>query len=902
MLDLSSQDFEFLNAGGTLVVPSAQRAAAVRLAHDSMQLRAGLRTWPTPRVLAWSGWLEAGLDEARARGVSVPRRLSGIEIWWLWRDALRAACTEDLAVLWPDGLIDAARRSTLLLEDFGITVREEASAEATVLARARAGFLAACERQRALWVESWRACAPYLLASSQTRLRGFDSIGPARVAWLRGLGVEVHVPAGSRPEAALATPVPRVQVLSGPEHEARAAAQWCRQRLARDGRARLLVVAPGLAEQRHRWVRAFDECFGARQLLRPDTGRPSNDTGSDAPADIVGIEGGEPLAAYGLVELALLLLSLGAGEHGFDTLSTVLRTPYLPDAGRSERLRIDTWLREEGVDPEQAALPALMLAAAGALGDPAAAILRALLAPIEPLPEDPEARSRASPAGWARRFAQRLQSAGWPGESLGSAEQQLRVRFEELLGEMALLHETILLGASEACALLRQVAHRTSFEAATDDAPVTLTRDLLDPIARYDGIWVAGLTAEAWPEKARPDPLIPFLLQAAAGMPGADPAEPLSRALRSLARWRASTSDLVLSHAASDGDVANDPSPLLRELGDGTPVTAPAGAELATLDPGAWLAGQAPPLEDFIDDRGPPWPQGDPLRGGAHLLELQALCPFRAFAEVRLRARSLGEPVPGIAPQVRGEVLHRALELFWQDLKDSSALRARRGELLDLARACADRALLEAHRRVPGGLDTRLMRHETERNVRLFDHLITWELTRGDFRVEAIEHRSGFGRNEARLQLRLDRIDRLAGGELVIFDYKTGTPEKFEPDEIRPRHPQLPAYAVTTGARTAAVAMLYLTREGIRMRGVSDQDGRIPQLRASRSDRPDWTTRLAHWRSALEGLLEEFLSGEAQVRPLERACDRCHLQMACRIQPNPETEQEPDDGDGEGEA
>ncbi len=59
------------------------------------------------------------------------------------------------------------------------------------------------------------------------------------------------------------------------------------------------------------------------------------------------------------------------------------------------------------------------------------------------------------------------------------------------------------------------------------------------------------------------------------------------------------------------------------------------------------------------------------------MLQLQALCPFKAVAELRLGAVAVPEPVPGLDRFERGQLLHRALELVFAQLKDSRELTRR---------------------------------------------------------------------------------------------------------------------------------------------------------------------------------------------------------------------------------
>jgi ATP-dependent helicase/nuclease subunit B len=150
-----------------------------------------------------------------------------------------------------------------------------------------------------------------------------------------------------------------------------------------------------------------------------------------------------------------------------------------------------------------------------------------------------DASSLATPAVWAQAFAQLLSRCGWPGEDLGSDEQQVRMRFDELLGTSRRSRRPAArLRAGEASQLLHDMAQRVAFEPASDDVPVTVTASLDDPIVRYDGIWVAGLSADVWPPAAQPDALLPLLLQRDAGLPEASASGQLQLALQRMRQWQ----------------------------------------------------------------------------------------------------------------------------------------------------------------------------------------------------------------------------------------------------------------------------------------------------------------------------------------------------------------------------
>ncbi len=144
-------------------------------------LAAGLRVWNSPDVLPWSAWIERSLDEARARGESVPRRLSASEEWLLWQEAVHEA-TAGFGVLMPDSIIEPVRRAVGLMDDFGLSLAADATAEAAVLRQSRALFEQWCESLQLQSTTSWRQCAKYLRPSNRLLLAGFPMLGGAHQA------------------------------------------------------------------------------------------------------------------------------------------------------------------------------------------------------------------------------------------------------------------------------------------------------------------------------------------------------------------------------------------------------------------------------------------------------------------------------------------------------------------------------------------------------------------------------------------------------------------------------------------------------------------------------------------------------------------------------------------------
>ncbi|HEX4377086.1 MAG TPA: PD-(D/E)XK nuclease family protein [Steroidobacteraceae bacterium] len=861
MLKINSDILAHLEAGGTLLVPSRQRATAVRLAFTATMLTRGRRVWDSPDVLPWAAWLERELDAAREAGAPVPRRLTSMEEWLLWQEAVHEA-SANIEIMMPDGLIEPMRRATGLMDDYGLTLRDAPTAEAIALKAARMHFTGRCADLKVVGRASWRELTPFIDSRGKLMLAGFDFVGDTRLHWLEERG------ARSAPETGQPVGTVRTIVCNDPRHEAQTAAAWCAQRLALDGQSRLLVVVPQLREQRHLWERAFAQRLNPTALL--------DGIGGSAESNFA-IEGGRPLADYRLVATALNLLALGTHSARFEQLSQVLRAPYVAAAYRDQWFALERWLRDHNVGSASlAALAAMTPRIATSLGSAVEAAVTMLLGALQ----DGIPSGSALPGAWAQAWAKQLEHCGWPGDNLGSDDQQVRMRFDQLLGDFAAVAVPhCLMTRTEAWLRLQSMARRIAFEPATDDVPVTLTSRLEDPVVQYDGIWVAGLAADVWPPPARPDPLLPLTWQRAAGVLEASAEGQARRAGRLLQQWRDAAPECVLSFARNDDDLPKEPSPLLPQPG----IDAPA-ATGASVD--GWLQLHAPVLETW-EERTRPLPSASAIEGGTRLLELQSLCPFRSFAEFRLKALPLETPQPGVNPRLRGNILHKALEKFWSEASDLSTLQAMsEAERDDVAARSARAAIAEVIAREPSKPSERMLVREQLRTTRMIGRLIEWELKRPPFIAQVLERPLRFRLGGAELEIRRDRVDQLADGRLLILDYKTGAPKKFDALADRLQQPQLPAYAVASGPRAAAVVTLYVGRDGVKAKGLQqDRNVGIQRLPFPKEGELEWPARMARWQQQLESLVTEFVRGEAGLRPQPDACKYCHLHLLCRIDP-----------------
>jgi ATP-dependent helicase/nuclease subunit B len=151
-----------------------------------------------------------------------------------------------------------------------------------------------------------------------------------------------------------------------------------------------------------------------------------------------------------------------------------------------------------------------------------------------------------------------------------------------------------------------------------------------------------------------------------------------------------------------------------------------------------------------------------------------------------------------------------------------------------------------------------------------------------------------------RVQVRPDRVDRLADGTLAIVDYKTGKVRSEAWLGPRPDEPQLPLYATACvqgvvggqggGAERVGALMFAQLRPGdTRAVALAHAEGLLPGATVIgpteiRITRPGWDGLLADWQEVLAQLAQQFVAGDAAVAPKDypQTCRTCALALACR--------------------
>jgi len=651
--------------------------------------------------------------------------------------------------------------------------------------------------------------------------------------------------------------------------EIRRAALWAKQKLRAYPDASIGIVSFDLQSQRAHIENVFSSALAPASFMRFE----------DTEARPHTIALGRPLSDYGMIHAAMTLLSLGAGKIPLHRISTILLSPYLSGRDREqfERAEFDAYLRQYG--EQSLTLTTLFRLADKQNKSPhqCTIFLERLKAFHMDYSNRPE---RQCLRDWAKTFDHWLTGLGWPGDRrLNSDEYQIINAWQDALQQLASLDQiSPAVACRSALSQLSWIVADHNFQPETAETPIQILGVTGAAGMQFDYLWVPDVHDRQWPPAAKPDPFIPLKLQIQANIPAATAKQQYQLAQQITDNLTYSAREVVFSYARQNHDQALRPSPLIsRFFNDETRL------DHAGEDDFKTTIFRSRQLETYTDDRGPAITRGSIVRGGTAIFKDQAACPFKAFARHRLHADSLAQQNIGLDAAERGLLVHRVLQHLWQQLTGSDKLEQISEQALHkMVESVVARTLRQWAIKKPATFTARFTALEDRRLIGLISEWLELERGRPPFRVVSTEQRHKLVFNDIEITMQIDRIDESAGGELLIIDYKTGTPTIRDWETERPNEPQLPLYAITTEGDIAAVVFAWIRRGKLRFIGLAEHDKLIPNVKTPADI--SWQRQLDQWRGILKILAENFRHGNAEVDPRgPQACLYCDLHALCRI-------------------
>lgn len=814
--------FQQITADTLILTANNRLANWIVHKHHDLQISRGIATWPSLDVLPLNAWLKRSFHELQTKACGTPLiLLNPQQTSLIWQAIVRDQT--DNALLSINATAGSAQDAWNLLQIYNIELNDPQILQTDdnfCWKKWAETFMRICKENN--WLDNANLIKfitsqiENLNIPKHIILVGFLETTPTEQLLLDTLDCKINF---YRPHAHNQS-VKRL-ALPSTENEIYTMANWAKQQLKTSNNVGCII--PNLTEIYNDVQRIFGETFADNTKYNISYGNKLSD---------------EPI-----IYAALEILRLNIGKINIDDIGFILRSPFIGDfQNLSQRAMQNIQLRQ--MNQTEFSLNQLNTHCD----------LFKILQTIK-------FKQLQSPRQWVDIFIKQLNALRWPGtRKLNNQEFAAIKRFYKLLQEFAALD--LISGSfthAQALSHLDHLAAQILFQTKKKNyAPIQILGTLEATGLSFDCTWMMGLDDKTWPDTAKPNPFLPISLQKKYNMPRATCEREFHFACLMTKHFIQNSSEIIFSYSQQNKDGMLQPSPLIKDF----PLI-----EKLKIKPHLKITQQK--FASFVDDQAPPVQENETLHASADILEQQAACPFRAFAKHRLQACEIPEPLEGINTRDRGLITHKILEIIWQEIKTHK-------KLCPMNENALNQLINESIKKC---LKTKSEFAKLEQ-LRLHKLIYAWlqkEKQRTPFVVTKQEQKYSIKCGKLKLNVRIDRIDKLENQDYILIDYKTGKTETNDWLGDRPNKPQLPLYAANISQKIDDIAFAQLIPGKLEFNNINNSSKKI-----------NWEEQLKSWKQITAHLADNFYTGKANVDPktLNDTCKFCKLHSLCRIYEN----------------
>ncbi len=685
----------------------------------------------------------------------------------------------------------------------------------------------------------------------ELNLIGFDEISPALTDLITALEKTGCKIIKGDPNKTTASQKHRIAFESTRE-EITTIAKFTQKVLANEPKAKIGIVSPNLKNIKDKIADTFYETFGSNQNINFSLGTN--------------------LDQLPIIHLALKLLAIDT--FSMAKLSDIITSPYIRGSLKEQSARIS--LSKQILKNPDITIEGLIDTCAQATS-----LLKHCLQTWSTLILG-DKDQLLTPLAWSKSFIAILKSFWWPGEeNLNDLEALGLNQFREIINNFGTNNYLVnKISRKAALQMLQEiVANKVVNQPSTSNHNKIDILGILEGAGiNFDYLWIMGLDDQSWPPFSTPNPFIPISIQKTMFLPHSSTKRELDFCRTLLTRYQRSAKKIIFSYSKQNGDQILEPSPLIIDYPE-LSINDLDLSSTVSLTKNIYLSKKT---EKLTDDQGPKLSAAELISTSSRLIELQSTCPFRAFAEFRLHLENLPKETMGVSKIDRGIVLHQALEKFWKKIKTQA-------NLIELTFQTMEQMVIYA---ISSSLDQlnltpKLKELELKTLTKLLTRWLELEKNREHFQLLVSEKNCQVKLANLDINLRIDRIDKLAENKNILIDYKSGKelPTIMDWFSMRPKNPQLILYSIAIND-IDGLAIAQINSDSVKFKEITLEElTEIYQKNHPGSQiNITWKWLISYWKNNLAKLASEFSSGQAQVAPLSREiCQRCNFDPICRI-------------------
>jgi probable DNA repair protein len=590
--------------------------------------------------------------------------------------------------------------------------------------------------------------------------------------------------------------------------------------------------------------------------------------------------------SHPIIATALDVLNLSL-SFNFESLSRLLRSPYIKGIEQESlaRLRLERDLRKQAHN-----LPSL-----NTLYDLSLRYHCPQFADCLSKWSIHPTQKTQSFTQWAHYFNDQLSQWQWPAQSLLTQTELNQLKRWKLTLEKLASLDCVAAPCSYITAL-QQFTHilktQSYFLHTSSDVERIVLMDVQDNLygEYFDALWIMDIENIDISHKHHTNPFLPYFMHKNHGVP-----KLIKQLIQGTGTCVLSASENIASTSCYKVNT------LLSEMNLTVEQLKP--TDLAAIDKTSSSFIQ---WETFEDSQAPLISNPMMIENGVDLIQRQADCPFKAFADYRLNLKqsSLKLPQPMLTPSDKTQLINNLLHHCWKQLKQHEKLNQMTDEELNqFLHHIIDNEVEGFIARKPHVWKPVFTQLEKEKLYSFLKDSFSREKVRPPFEVIANDYESKAIIGNLTLTFKLDRLDQLADGSQLLIHYTSQRSTYTALNWIDNPNVAIQFSLYHLSHTPSIKSVSYLNVHPDKQNpfyGISEYDIHIKGVhtmtQSSVKTLPiqDWSALTQHWNSAIQNLLQTFQAGDAQVKPKDRktTCHYCKHAILCRIAQTHETASE----------